>query len=125
MSRIAYVNGRYCRTRTRWSTSRTAATSSPTASTRCARCSAAGSSTKPATSTGWTARSASSGSRCHGRAAALRTVMRETVRRNRVRDGIVYLQVTRGVARRDHPFPAAGADAGAGRHGQRTDRRGR
>jgi D-alanine transaminase len=27
-------------------------------------------------------------------------------RRNRVRDGLVYLQVTRGVARRDHAFPA-------------------
>jgi D-alanine transaminase len=36
---------------------------------------------------------------------ALGVVMRETVRRNRVRDGIVYLQVTRGVARRDHGFP--------------------
>jgi D-alanine transaminase len=30
------------------------------------------------------------------------------VRRNRVRDGIVYLQITRGVARRDHAFPPAG-----------------
>jgi D-alanine transaminase len=40
--------------------------------------------------------------------AALGVVLRETVRRNRVRDGIVYLQVTRGVARRDHAFPAAG-----------------
>ena len=40
--------------------------------------------------------------------AALAIVLRETVRRNRVRDGIVYLQVTRGVARRDFPFPAAG-----------------
>ncbi|HEY9216217.1 MAG TPA: D-amino-acid transaminase [Ancylobacter sp.] len=38
---------------------------------------------------------------------ALAVVMRETIRRNRVRDGIVYLQVTRGVARRDHVFPAA------------------
>ncbi len=37
--------------------------------------------------------------------AALRTVMREVVRRNGVRDGIVYLQVTRGVAPRDHAFP--------------------
>ena len=37
---------------------------------------------------------------------ALETVLRETVRRNRVRDGIVYLQVTRGRARRDHAFPA-------------------
>jgi D-alanine transaminase len=40
--------------------------------------------------------------------AALGAVMRETVRRNRVHDGIVYLQVTRGVARRDHAFPPAG-----------------
>ncbi|WP_436641685.1 D-amino-acid transaminase [Microbaculum sp. FT89] len=32
-------------------------------------------------------------------------VLRETVRRNRVRNGLVYLQVTRGVAKRDHPFP--------------------
>jgi D-alanine transaminase len=38
--------------------------------------------------------------------AALAVVLRETIRRNRVRDGIVYVQVTRGVARRDFPFPA-------------------
>src|SRR5476649_1045740 len=38
--------------------------------------------------------------------AALAIVMRETVRRNRVRDGIVYLQITRGLARRDFPFPS-------------------
>jgi D-alanine transaminase len=38
---------------------------------------------------------------------ALQCVMRETLRRNRVRDGIVYLQVTRGVSRRDHVFPPA------------------
>jgi D-alanine transaminase len=37
---------------------------------------------------------------------ALGVVMRETIRRNRVRDGIVYVQVTRGVAARDHAFPA-------------------
>ena len=37
--------------------------------------------------------------------AALGIVLRETVRRNRIRDGIVYLQITRGVARRDHAFP--------------------
>jgi D-alanine transaminase len=36
---------------------------------------------------------------------ALTMALRETVRRNRVRHGIVYLQVTRGVARRDHAFP--------------------
>lgn len=39
------------------------------------------------------------------RDSALRQVMRETIRRNRIRDGVVYVQVTRGVARRDHPFP--------------------
>jgi D-alanine transaminase len=37
---------------------------------------------------------------------ALRVILREVVRRNRVRDGLVYLQVTRGVARRDHAFPS-------------------
>jgi D-alanine transaminase len=37
--------------------------------------------------------------------AALAVVLRETIARNRVRDGIVYLQITRGVARRDHAFP--------------------
>lgn len=39
---------------------------------------------------------------------ALRLVLRETVRRNRVVHGLVYLQVTRGVARRDHAFPKPG-----------------
>jgi len=39
---------------------------------------------------------------------ALGLVLRETIRRNRVRYGIVYLQVTRGVAPRDHAFPSAG-----------------
>jgi D-alanine transaminase len=39
--------------------------------------------------------------------SALRSVIRETVRRNRLVDGLVYLQVTRGVAPRDHGFPAA------------------
>ncbi|MFT4913381.1 MAG: D-alanine transaminase [Brevundimonas sp.] len=39
---------------------------------------------------------------------ALTRVLKETVRRNRVRNGIVYLQVTRGTARRDHPFPPEG-----------------
>jgi len=37
---------------------------------------------------------------------ALKIVMRECLHRNRVRDGIIYLQITRGVARRDHAFPA-------------------
>ncbi|SHM68104.1 D-amino-acid transaminase [Roseibium suaedae] len=37
---------------------------------------------------------------------ALEFVMREVVRRNKVRNGIVYMQVTRGVSRRDHYFPS-------------------
>ncbi|GHD09459.1 D-amino-acid transaminase [Tianweitania populi] len=36
----------------------------------------------------------------------LLTVMREVIRRNLVENGLVYLQVTRGVAPRDHAFPA-------------------
>jgi D-alanine transaminase len=39
--------------------------------------------------------------------AALDAVLHETVRRNHVAEGIVYLQVSRGVARRDHGFPSA------------------
>ena len=39
--------------------------------------------------------------------AALGVVLREVIHRNRIVDGIVYLQVTRGVAPRDHAFPAA------------------
>ncbi len=38
--------------------------------------------------------------------AALTMVLRETVRRNRFKDGAVYLQISRGVAKRDHPIPA-------------------
>jgi D-alanine transaminase len=40
-------------------------------------------------------------------AAALAHVMRETTRRNRVRHGLVYLQVTRGEGPREFTFPAA------------------
>lgn len=36
---------------------------------------------------------------------SLELVLGEALRRNRVRHGLVYLQVTRGVARRDHAFP--------------------
>jgi len=36
---------------------------------------------------------------------ALGFIMRELMRRNRLRDGLIYMQVTRGVARRDHAFP--------------------
>jgi D-alanine transaminase len=39
---------------------------------------------------------------------ALTQVLKETIRRNRVKNGIVYLQVTRGTARRDHSFPPPG-----------------
>jgi len=39
--------------------------------------------------------------------AALYSVLRETQRRNRVTDGIVYIQISRGAAPRDHVFPAA------------------
>src|SRR5437763_6502687 len=39
--------------------------------------------------------------------AALQTVIREVIRRNVVDTGIVYLQVTRGVAPREHAFPKA------------------
>jgi D-alanine transaminase len=40
-----------------------------------------------------------------GRAALLHVLL-EVARRNRVREGIIYMQVTRGVARRDHAFPS-------------------
>ena len=36
---------------------------------------------------------------------ALGFILRELMRRNRLRDGLIYMQVTRGVARRDHAFP--------------------
>ena len=37
---------------------------------------------------------------------ALELVMREVVRRNGVDNGIIYIQMTRAVAPRDHAFPA-------------------
>jgi D-alanine transaminase len=42
---------------------------------------------------------------------ALETVMCEVVRRNLVENGLVYLQVTRGAAPRDHVFPASARPA--------------
>lgn len=39
---------------------------------------------------------------------ALGVVLRETIGRNRVRDGLLYLQITRGVAKREHAFPSPG-----------------
>lgn len=41
--------------------------------------------------------------------AALAVAIGETVRRNRVRNGYVYLQISRGTAPRDHAFPADAA----------------
>lgn len=54
--------------------------------------------------------------------AALSAVLREVVRRNGVRNGMVYLQVTRGVARRDHAFPAPGTVPSVVVTARRTDR---
>ena len=39
-------------------------------------------------------------------AAALRRIVREIVARNRVGDGLAYIQVSRGAAKRDHGFPS-------------------
>lgn len=39
--------------------------------------------------------------------AALTQVIREVLRRNHVKNGLYYLQVTRGAARRDHVYPSA------------------
>lgn len=36
---------------------------------------------------------------------AVEFVLRQVVRRNKVRNGLVYIQVTRGVSKRDHFFP--------------------
>jgi D-alanine transaminase len=38
--------------------------------------------------------------------AALEQIARQLIRRARIRDGLLYIQVSRGTARRDHPFPA-------------------
>jgi D-alanine transaminase len=53
--------------------------------------------------------------------AALRFVLRELVARNRVQFGHVYLQVTRGAARRAHVFPPAGTPAGVVAFAERHD----
>jgi D-alanine transaminase len=39
------------------------------------------------------------------RRPVLKMVMRELVRRNRVRDGLLYMQISRGVSPRDHKYP--------------------
>jgi D-alanine transaminase len=40
--------------------------------------------------------------------SALVHVLREVLRRNRIAEGLLYVQITRGVARREHPFPKPG-----------------
>jgi D-alanine transaminase len=52
---------------------------------------------------------------------ALQTVIKEVIRRNRVHNGLVYLQVTRGVAKRDHVFPAADTPPSVVITAKRTD----
>ena len=37
--------------------------------------------------------------------AAMKLVMREMIGRNRVKDGLLYIQISRGTVRRDHPIP--------------------
>ena len=39
--------------------------------------------------------------------ASLTLVLKEAIRRNRVCEGLIYLQVSRGVASRQHAFPTA------------------
>jgi D-alanine transaminase len=52
---------------------------------------------------------------------ALQLVLRQLLVRNRVRFGHVYLQVTRGAARREHVFPAPGTPATLVAFAQRHD----
>lgn len=53
--------------------------------------------------------------------AVLVHIMREVIARNRVHNGMVYLQVTRGVAPRDHIFPANGTRPALVVTAKRTD----
>ena len=55
--------------------------------------------------------------------AAFDVIMRQVVRRNLVYEGLVYLQVTRGVAPRDHAFPKAGTRASLVVSARSLDRR--
>ncbi len=41
------------------------------------------------------------------RRTGLKLVLWETLRKNHVQNGKIYIQISRGVAARDHPFPAA------------------
>lgn len=55
--------------------------------------------------------------------AALTLVLKETVRRNHIRDGMVYLQISRGVAERNHAFPNPGVAPAIVITASRVDRR--
>ncbi|MBL8583719.1 MAG: D-amino-acid transaminase [Rhizobiaceae bacterium] len=55
------------------------------------------------------------------RRVPLQMVMAEVIRRNRVVNGLVYLQVTRGVASRDHAFPAPGTPSSVVVTAKRSD----
>ncbi|MCO6050575.1 D-amino-acid transaminase [Mesorhizobium sp. RP14(2022)] len=55
------------------------------------------------------------------RRPVLEMVMGEVVRRNHVTNGLVYLQVTRGVAPRDHVFPKPGTPSSLVITSKRTD----
>ena len=55
-------------------------------------------------------------------AAALKVILRELVARNRVIYGHIYLQVTRGAAKRDHFFPKPGTPATMVAFAQMADR---
>ena len=54
--------------------------------------------------------------------AALKIILRELVARNRVAYGHVYLQITRGAAKRDHFFPKPGTPATLVAFAQKADR---
>lgn len=43
--------------------------------------------------------------------ASLKLILRELLHRNELRDGLLYLQITRGVAPRDHKFPKSAKPA--------------
>lgn len=53
--------------------------------------------------------------------ASLQTVMRELLRRNRLKDALVYIQVTRGVAPRNHGFPSGAVEPALIMTAQRFD----
>ncbi|HIJ39418.1 MAG TPA: D-amino acid aminotransferase, partial [Rhodospirillaceae bacterium] len=42
---------------------------------------------------------------------ALPLILEQLIRRNRLRHGLLYIQITRGVSRREHAFPAAAASS--------------